>query len=76
LYESIQRKTAAVLKAKGGPTPQRNVYSICSVSIMLSNPLHSEIRVAFHHSTYENYIHAYNPPSYQIQNSIFWDIKP
>jgi hypothetical protein len=37
-YESIPRRTAAVLKAKGGPTPylQTNLYSICSVSIILS----------------------------------------
>jgi hypothetical protein len=40
LHESIPRRTAALLRAKGGTTPYscRNAYSICSVPIILSNP--------------------------------------
>jgi hypothetical protein len=40
LNESNPRRIAAVLKGKVGPAPysERNVYSICSVSIILSNP--------------------------------------
>jgi hypothetical protein len=39
LYESIPRKPEVVLKAMGGPTTYylRNMHSICSVSIILSN---------------------------------------
>jgi hypothetical protein len=48
LYGSIPRRIAAILKAKGGPTQykQRNVYSICSVSIILSNPCKSKSGIA------------------------------
>jgi hypothetical protein len=43
-HDSIPRRTTAVLKAKGGPTPYQ--YSICNVSIILSNPCRFQLSLS------------------------------